>query len=154
MTTFPVPPIQRVMAMLGRHSSDLGTVKQNIVTLKSGLSAATPQPFTPLELENGWNNVAGYIPAQWRQFAAGTIEVIGVIGGGNIANGTVIATLPSGSCNTVHEWPFDATILEGATAAPDDTPLVVATTTGALTVSGLPSGTTQISFHEFLPLTA
>ena len=152
MTTYPTPPLQRLPSMLAGHHRQLNVSKQLAVIMKSAVSAATPQPWKPLTLVNDWNSVAGYIAAQYRQFAAGSLEIIGVIGGGGISDGTVVASLPGGMFNTAHAWPFEITVIAGATAAPMDTPLLTAQTNGNLTVSGLPAGTTQISFHEFLPL--
>jgi hypothetical protein len=153
VTTFPVPPAQQLATMLARNNRRLNVTSQQAVLLKSGLSAATPQAWTPFELLNGWNSITGFIPAQYRQFAAGCIEIIGVIGGGSIANGTVIAALPAGSYNSAHAWLFPVVVVAGATASPDDTPMITADVTGALEVSGLPAGTNQLAFHEFLPLT-
>lgn len=154
MTTFPVPYQHRLAHMIATGGRQATVTRQQAVSLQSGLSAAIPQPWADLTLLNGWNNSGGgYPPARYRQFTGGVTEVQGVIAGGTISNGTVLAVLPSGAYNTAYQWPFEALILAGASAAAEDTPLLIAQTNGDLIVSGLPVGTSQIAFHHFLPLT-
>lgn len=116
MTTFPVQLPIRAAKMIADAKKLANTAHQRLNNLGSQLSALQPGDWEPLTLENGWENISGYIPAQVRIMQSGLAQVTGHISGGTVSTGILIATLPAGFFNLVHAHQFAANVLAGASA--------------------------------------
>ena len=114
-----------------------------------------PGDWTAMTLLNGWTNAGGgNISAQYRLALspANTLQIIGVINAGTIANNTTIATLPDGFRPSGLLY-FPITTFPGGFGTATS-PALVLGTTGNLNVFGLAGGTTAISFNAMIPLDA
>jgi hypothetical protein len=112
------------------------------------------QAITPLA---SWSNVAGDANFQCRMFNSVTLQVVGVLNGGTITNGTVIGVLPA-TINGVASIPVSSQIFEGTPNLPTTLSNVAFQITvvpsGNITVFGVPSGTTRIGFSFLVSLDA
>ena len=117
MTTFPSKLAKRAAITIAQTQRAVNIAHQRLNTLGSQVSALTPGDWELLNLENGWSNVSGYIPAQSRILQNGMSQVIGHIQGGTVTSGTVIATLTAGYFNPVHAHAFTVNAVTGAQTA-------------------------------------
>lgn len=135
MTNIPRPLSERLPAMIKQSASTLRLHAQQIVNLQSATGALSPGTWELLSLDNGWSNIAGYIPAQVRIQQSGLALLVGHIQGGTVTSGTLIGTLASGFYNPVHAHSFPANVLAGA----GSTSIAA---TGYSDTDGLPNGGT------------
>ncbi len=135
---FPNQLQNRAAATIAATAKLVNTAHQRLNTQGSQISALTPGSWELLTLQNGWSNVAGYIPAQVRILQAGQAQIVGHVQGGTTTDPTVIATLGAGYYNTVHAHSFNANVLAGAGA-------VAAAGTGTLASGVNPAATDNAS---------
>jgi hypothetical protein len=117
MTRFPTRLADRAAATIAQTARLVNTAHQRLNTIGSQVASLTPGSWSQLTLQNGWGNVAGYIPAQVRIQQSGLAYIVGHISGGTVANGTVIAALPAGYYNTAHQHAFNVNAISGAQAS-------------------------------------
>jgi hypothetical protein len=119
MTRQAVPLPNRLASAVKGAVKAIGLHAQQITTLQSqvaALSALKPGAWENITLQNGWSNVAGYVPAQVRILQSGTTQIIGHIQGGGTSDGTVVGVLGKGFYNTVNAHSFTINVLSGAAA--------------------------------------
>jgi hypothetical protein len=117
VTKFPTRLADRAAATIAQTARLVNTAHQRLNTIGSQVASLTPGSWSQLTLQNGWGNVAGYIPAQVRIQQNGVAYLVGHISGGTVTNGTVVATLPAGYYNTVHAHVFTVNAVAGAQAS-------------------------------------
>ncbi len=136
MATFPDQLAGRAASAIAQTRRLVQNAHQRLNTIGSQVASLTPGDWQALALQNGWSNVAGYIPAQVRILQNGVAQIVGHIQGGTTVNGTLIAALGAGYYNTVHAHQFTANVTAGASA-------VTVQAAGSTDQDGLPNGGIQ-----------
>lgn len=136
------------VAVLGPMTATSGTA--------SSPTLITTDSWQNMTLQNGWSSAGAY--ARYRMLPDGNVQVQFQISGGTITNGTVIWTAPAGPPSYQPSTApgiqyFPIIVASGASAAQADTPQYKMGTNGNLSVSFIPSGTTQIAGNFIYSLT-
>jgi hypothetical protein len=126
-----------------------GITNPQVAANTPGTGAATTG-WVAMTLQNSWVAFSGAARPSYRVTPTGDTEIAGSCSGGSSANGTVIATLPSGFYNTATAVRIPATqsntVSFGFGSATFSTPYIQVETNGNITVHNFQSPS-QISFQ-------
>lgn len=116
------------------------------------LNTNIPGAWAAITGANSWTNHAGGTANfQARLFNSVTVEVIGEIGGGTVASGTTVGTLPAGMIPaSVQRLSAEITLGTGVGTSFEMT----VNASGVISLSSTITGATVIAFHFFVSLDA
>lgn len=139
---------------LYRDAAGSLTVKAQLNTEVGG----TPESWHAVTFANSWANQAGRVNCQYRKIASppNSVEIIGWISHASISGSSAINTAVPSAYRPASEQTISVDVIAAtnAYASSTEASCLDIGTAGVFTLSALPAGTTQVSFHGTYSLDA